>query len=241
MDVETTESQPISVSVTESYSQSLKESKELAQAALKVKEAYFKSAEDPLNMLLCDLELYFTSGSKAKLKESTYNKHSIISGNDPDRGHYASIFKQMRDKNTYEAKTLGFDSALSRGVGAVMGMAIADALGASTEFIAWEKKGLGIVKSSFNDIHNAIMNGKIHARSGKIGIWTDDASMGFSMADSILLTDYNFDPQHFRYMFHMWLEHGLNNGGRPYSIGLGGNISISMYEFMRKRSDFTAE
>jgi ADP-ribosylglycohydrolase len=49
------------------------------------------------------------------------------------------------------------------------------------------------------------MNGKLHPRSGKIGIWTDDASMGLSMADSILLTDYNFDPQHLRYMFHMWL------------------------------------
>jgi hypothetical protein len=34
-------------------------------------------------------------------------------------------------------------------------------------------------------------------------------------------------------MFVMWLEHGLNNGGRPYSIGLGGNISISMSEFMQ--------
>ncbi len=32
-------------------------------------------------------------------------------------------------------------------------------------------------------------------------------------------------------MFHMWLEHGLDNGGRKYSIGLGGNIAISMREF----------
>jgi hypothetical protein len=26
----------------------------------------------------------------------------------------------------------------------------------------------------------------------------------------------------------MWLYHGLNNGGREVSIGLGGNIKISM-------------
>ena len=74
---------------------------------------------------------------------------------------------------------------------------------------------------------------KLHARSGTVGIWTDDASMGLSMADSVLLTDYHFNPQHIRYLFTLWLEHGLNNGGRAYSIGLGGNISISMYEFLK--------
>lgn len=39
-------------------------------------------------------------------------------------------------------------------------------------------------------------------------------------------------------MFHMWLYHGLNNGGRPYSIGLGGNISISTREFQARQTDF---
>lgn len=38
----------------------------------------------------------------------------------------------MKDNNTYSASQLGLDSKYSRGVGAVMGMAIADALGAST-------------------------------------------------------------------------------------------------------------
>jgi hypothetical protein len=55
------------------------------------------------------------------------------------------------------------------------------------------------------------------------------------MADSILLNDYVFNPTHMRYMFVLWLEHGLDNGGRQYSIGLGGNISISMYEFMKEQ------
>jgi hypothetical protein len=52
--------------------------------------------------------------------------------------------------------------------------------------------------------------------------------MGLCMADSILLNNFTFNPIHIRYLFHMWLQHGLNNGGRPHSIGLGGNISISM-------------
>jgi ADP-ribosylglycohydrolase len=135
----------------------------------------------------------------------------------------------MRKENTFKANSLDLGAKESRGVGAVMGMAIADALGACTEFKPWNKAGLGIIKDSFYDIHQAVLAGRLCSRSGKIGIWTDDASMGLSMGDSILLTDYHFHPQHIRYMFHMWLEHGLGNGGRPYSIGLGGNISISTY------------
>jgi ADP-ribosylglycohydrolase len=65
-------------------------------------------------------------------------------------------------------------------------------------------------------------------RHGQIGVWTDDASMGLAMAYSLILNNYKFDPVHTRYLFHHWLYHGLGNGGRPYSIGLGGNISISM-------------
>jgi ADP-ribosylglycohydrolase len=83
-----------------------------------------------------------------------------------------------------------------------------------------------------------LYQGRFMGRGSKVTVWTDDASMGLSMADSILLSDYHFDPQHLRYMFTMWLEHGLNNGGRPYSIGLGGNISISMGEFSRKQEDY---
>ena len=102
----------------------------------------------------------------------------------------------------------------------MLGMAVCDALGASTEFQHFRKEGLGIIKNGFEDIK--------HGRHGQIGIWTDDASMGLCMADSILLNEYSFDPTNMRYLFNLWLHHGLNNGGRPHSIGLGGNISISM-------------
>lgn len=40
-------------------------------------------------------------------------------------------------------------------------------------------------------------------------------------------------------MFTLWLRHGLNNGEREESIGLGGNIQISMKEFMEHQSEFT--
>jgi ADP-ribosylglycohydrolase len=63
--------------------------------------------------------------------------------------------------------------------------------------------------------------------------------MGLCMADSILLNQFTFDPTNIRYLFTLWLRHGLNNGGRPHSIGLGGNISISMSEFMHDQHPYT--
>ena len=71
-------------------------------------------------------------------------------------------------------------------------------------------------------------NGDLRKRHGETTIWTDDASMGLAMAFSLLLKDYKMDPIHMRYMFILWWHHGLGNGGRDHSIGLGGNISISM-------------
>jgi hypothetical protein len=49
--------------------------------------------------------------------------------------------------------------------------------------------------------------------------------MALTVADAFLLKDYNFDPKLLRTLFIIWFQHGLNNGGRKHSIGLGGNIS----------------
>jgi ADP-ribosylglycohydrolase len=126
----------------------------------------------------------------------------------------------MKEKGEYKPAVLELSTIQSRSIAAIMGMAVADALGASTEFEHFNKKGLGAIKKGFRDIKKG--------RHGKIGIWTDDAAMGLCIADSVLLNDYVFNPTHIRYLFTLWLRHGLNNGGRPHSIGLGGNISISM-------------
>jgi ADP-ribosylglycohydrolase len=85
-----------------------------------------------------------------------------------------------------------------------------------------------LIAYDFEDVTRQINKRVLGTRSGRVGIWTDDCSMALSMADSFLLNNYKFNAKHMRYMFHMWLEHGLNNGGRKYSIGLGGNIAISM-------------
>lgn len=79
------------------------------------------------------------------------------------------------------------------------------------------------------------------ARAGKIGIWTDDCSMALCMADSLIYNKYRFEPKHIRYLFLLWFFNGLNNGGRKHSIGLGGNIKISMEEFMHIQDDYCQE
>ena len=48
------------------------------------------------------------------------------------------------------------------------------------------------------------------------------------MAYGLMINKYEFDPIKNREMFHLWWYHGLGNGGRKHSIGLGGNISISI-------------
>lgn len=71
-----------------------------------------------------------------------------------------------------------------------------------------------LIKNGFKDIHENILHEKLIPRHGEIGVWTDDAAMGLCLVDSLLLNDYKFNPKHMRYMFILWLHHGLNNGGR---------------------------
>jgi ADP-ribosyl-[dinitrogen reductase] hydrolase len=65
--------------------------------------------------------------------------------------------------------------------------------------------------------------------------------MSLCLADSILAKNFEFDPIDLRYRFLLWLDFGLNNGGRPYSIGLGGNISIAMSEFNKEQVPYCEE
>merc|ERR1719473_640963 len=66
----------------------------------------------------------------------------------------------------------------------------------------------------------------------KPGQWTDDASMGLCMADS-LLACRAYNGSDMRVRFHNWWFQGYNNAfrldeTRSESVGLGGNISQSL-------------
>eukprot|EP01107_Rhizomastix_libera_P015542 TRINITY_DN5908_c0_g1_i2.p1 TRINITY_DN5908_c0_g1~~TRINITY_DN5908_c0_g1_i2.p1 ORF type:complete len:348 (-),score=50.83 TRINITY_DN5908_c0_g1_i2:26-1069(-) len=75
------------------------------------------------------------------------------------------------------------------------------------------------------------------------GQWTDDASMMLCFADS-LIAKGQFDPIDLRLRFHNWWTHGYNNAfcncsPKRHSVGLGGNISMSMGEFETHPCPFT--
>jgi ADP-ribosyl-[dinitrogen reductase] hydrolase len=70
----------------------------------------------------------------------------------------------------------------------------------------------------------------------KSGQWTDDASMGLCLADS-LLVNKGFSGVDLRLRFLRWWQFGYNNAfghDNPVrnSVGLGGNISESFMEFL---------
>lgn len=165
---------------------------------------------------------------------SRYNTYNIIRPEDEDRVKLTDLLNNLFSKRSLEVANFnqyfGLTVVESRGVASLLGLGIADALGASTEFIPFVKNRHHLIEKGFAEISEKIHNDVLNHR-GQVGIWTDDCSMSLCLADSILAKNFVFDPIDCRYRFLLWLEYGLNNGGRPYSIGLGGNISISMNEF----------
>lgn len=127
-------------------------------------------------------------------------------------------------------EALSSDTDFDRGMGSVVGMAVGDAVGAPLEFI--DATDPGHAESSYSretDAYQRPFN-KFRLRPGQ---WTDDASMGLCLADS-LLSMGRFDGSDVRVRFWSWWFRGSNNAfrkdlDRHGSVGLGGNISRSLY------------
>lgn len=127
-------------------------------------------------------------------------------------------------------EALSSDAAFDRGMGSVVGMAVGDAVGAPLEFI--DATDPGHAESSYSREANAYQRpfNKFRLQPGQ---WTDDASMGLCLADS-LLSMSGFDGSDVRVRFWSWWFRGCNNAfrkdfDRHGSVGLGGNISRSLY------------
>lgn len=124
-----------------------------------------------------------------------------------------------------------------RAVGVLLGMAIGDSVGAKLEF---QHVRYGIVT----------VTGPGDQREGSFGLkpgqWTDDNSMGLCVTDSLLSTKGVLDPHDLMLRFQAWWNGGYNNGfcydddnRSKHSVGLGGNISMSMYSYFRDGLGFT--
>jgi len=115
-----------------------------------------------------------------------------------------------------------------RAVGAMVGMAVGDAVGQPLEFVPAGKGGHSFDAKTlqYTGIHNS--------QNLKPGQWTDDASMGLCIADS-LLVNKSYDGSDIRIRFWNWWFKGYDNAfrkepGRSGSVGLGGNIANSFQE-----------
>lgn len=123
-----------------------------------------------------------------------------------------------------------------RSIGAFVGMAAGDAVGAALEFISV----LEIGRHSFNP-ETLELTGALDRFQLKPGQWTDDTSMGLCLADSLLVCrEYNGSD--IRLRFWNWWYKGYNNAfrrdstltlskhtvGQKCSIGCGANVKQSL-------------
>eukprot|EP00808_Paulinella_micropora_P025197 g56813.t1 len=130
-----------------------------------------------------------------------------------------------------------------RAIGALMGLAVGDSIGAPLEFAPYSVTGETFVEEMGQE--EVWGNPWLNRFRLKSGQWTDDTAMALCLADS-LLERKAFDPLDLRLRFHNWWAFGYNNAfgsdhDRPNksSVGLGGNISQSMNEFVFRQLPFT--
>ena len=95
----------------------------------------------------------------------------------------------------------------SRYRGALLGLAVGDALGTTLEF-----KPAG----TFQPIHDMVGGGRFHLNPGE---WTDDTSMALCLAESLVESN-GFDPaDQMRRYVRWWLNGHLSSNGYCFDIG----------------------
>ena len=108
-------------------------------------------------------------------------------------------------------------ATLDRGRGALVGLAVADALGTTLEFAARDSLPL----------HTEMTGGGPF--SLEPGVWTDDTSMALALADSLANTNA-FDAADVMDRFLRWMEQGAYSPmGRCFDIGVTTREALSRY------------
>lgn len=110
----------------------------------------------------------------------------------------------------------------------MVGMAVADSIGHMFEFLPVCGSGSRFDPETLECI------GVLNRFRLKNGQWTDDTSMGLCLSDSLLVRE-GYDGADMRVRFWNWWFRGYNNAfrldpKRSKSVGLGGNISASLFD-----------
>ncbi len=102
--------------------------------------------------------------------------------------------------------------------GALLGLAVGDALGTTLEFHS---------PGTFTPIVNMVGSGPFDLRPGQ---WTDDTSMALCLAES-LITKRCFDPSDQMERYLRWYRHGhLSSTGECFDIGTTTSSSLERFE-----------
>jgi ADP-ribosyl-[dinitrogen reductase] hydrolase len=156
--------------------------------------------------------------------------YSIIGEMTLENHHIRSFMKNFWKNNLKNSE--------SKAIAAMLGLVIGDALGAPMEFLPVR----------YNDNSLIDMKNDENKFNLKCGQWTDDGSMAQCLCDSLLCTPapIDFDPIDSMLRYVAWWHFGYNNAFKydterknRHSVGLGGNISDSMNEFIESGEPFT--
>lgn len=109
------------------------------------------------------------------------------------------------------------EAFLNRAQGALVGLAIGDALGTTLEFIP---------KHAVKPISDICGGGPFNLKAGQ---WTDDTSMALCLADSLLACGEH-DPRDQIERYIRWRDHGYNScTGHCFDIGLTVSSALTRY------------
>jgi ADP-ribosyl-[dinitrogen reductase] hydrolase len=105
----------------------------------------------------------------------------------------------------------------SRYKGALLGLAVGDALGTSIEFMS---------PGSFTRLTDIIGGGPFHLRPGE---WTDDTSLALCLAESLIEIGFCKKDQLERYV--RWMDEGyLSSNGDWFDIGRTTSYSLNRFK-----------
>lgn len=110
------------------------------------------------------------------------------------------------------------DPVEDRALGALIGLAIGDALGTTIEFQQ---------RDAYSHVTDMVGGGPFHLKPGE---WTDDTSMALCLADSLIANEGALDARDLAERFVRWWREGDNSvTGRCFDIGNATRAALANY------------